>query len=56
MTADAFRRWREHRDYTLDAAMRALGLSRRMITYYQKGERTIPRVLALATCGLEEAD
>jgi DNA-binding XRE family transcriptional regulator len=56
MTADAFRRWRERRAYTLDAAARALGLSRRMIAYYEKGERPIPRVVALATRALEAAE
>ena len=56
MTADAFRRWRERRAYTLDAAARALGVSRRMIAYYEKGERPIPRVVALATRALEAAE
>ncbi len=56
MTAEAFRRWRERRAYTLDAAAQALGLSRRMIAYYEKGERPIPRVVALATRGLEAAE
>ena len=56
MTADAFRRWRERRAYTLDAAAQALGLSRRMIAYYEKGERPIPRVVALATRALEAAE
>jgi DNA-binding XRE family transcriptional regulator len=55
MSAEAFRRWRERRAYTLDAAARALGLSRRMIAYYEKGERPIPRVVALATQALEAA-
>jgi predicted transcriptional regulator len=54
MSADAFRRWRERRAYTLDAAARALGLSRRMIADYEKGGRPIPSVVALATRGLEE--
>ena len=56
MTADAFRRWRERRAYTLDAAAQALGLSRRMIAYYENGERPIPRVVALATRALEAAE
>lgn len=56
MTAEAFRRWRERRAYTLDAAARALGVSRRMIAYYEKGERPIPRVVALATRALEAAE
>src|SRR5271156_6327208 len=53
MSPDAFRRWRERKAYTLDAAARALGLSRRMIAYYEHGEKPIPRVVALATRGLE---
>jgi DNA-binding XRE family transcriptional regulator len=56
MTAEAFRQWRERHAYTLDAAARALGISRRMVAYYEKGERTIPRVVALATRGLEAAE
>lgn len=56
MSAQAFRRWRESRAYTLDAAARALGLSRRMIAYYEKGERPIPRVVSLATRALEAAE
>jgi len=56
MTAEAFRRWRERRAYTLDGAAQALGLSRRMIAYHEKGERPIPRVVALATRALEAAE
>ena len=52
MTAEAFRRWRERRAYTLDEAARALGLSRRMVAYYEEGHRPIPRVVALATRAL----
>jgi len=55
MTADAFRHWRERQAYTLDEAARALGLSRRMVAYYEKGNRPIPRVVALATRALEMA-
>jgi antirestriction protein ArdC len=55
MTADAFRDWRERKAYTLDEAARALGLSRRMVAYYEKGDRPIPRVVALATRALEMA-
>jgi DNA-binding XRE family transcriptional regulator len=56
MSAAAFRRWRERQAYTLDAAAKALGVSRRMIAYYEKGERPIPRVVALAIRGLEAAE
>jgi DNA-binding transcriptional regulator YiaG len=55
MTPDAFRNWRERKAYTLDEAARALGLSRRMVAYYEKGDRPIPRVVALATRGLDVA-
>jgi hypothetical protein len=53
MTPDEFRHWRERKAYTLDEAARALGLSRRMVAYYEQGNRPIPRVVALATRGLE---
>jgi hypothetical protein len=53
MSPDAFKRWRERKAYTLDAAARALGISRRMIAYYEQGAKPIPRVVALATRGLE---
>jgi DNA-binding XRE family transcriptional regulator len=55
MTSDAFRHWRERKAYTLDEAARALGLSRRMIAYYERGDRPIPRVVALATRALDMA-
>jgi DNA-binding transcriptional regulator YiaG len=55
MTADEFRHWRERKAYTLDAAAKALGLSRRMVAYYEQGDRPIPRVVALATRALELA-
>jgi DNA-binding XRE family transcriptional regulator len=53
MTAADFRRWRERRAYTLDTAAKVLGISRRMIAYYEQGGRAIPRVVALATRGLD---
>jgi DNA-binding transcriptional regulator YiaG len=53
MSPDAFKRWRERKAYTLDAAARALGLSRRMVAYYEQGAKPIPRVVALATRALE---
>jgi DNA-binding transcriptional regulator YiaG len=55
MTPDEFRRWREGKAYTLDAAAKALGISRRMVAYYEQGNRAIPRVVALATRGLDLA-
>lgn len=53
MTADAFRHWRERKAYTLETAAQALGLSRRMVAYYDRGARPIPRTVALATKALE---
>jgi hypothetical protein len=53
LSAKAFRQWRERHELTLDAAARALGISRRMVAYYEEGKRPIPRVVALATRGLE---
>jgi DNA-binding XRE family transcriptional regulator len=55
MTPDSFRHWRERKAYTLDQAARALGLSRRTVAYYEKGDRPIPRVVALATRALDTA-
>lgn len=52
MTAEAFRQWRRQKSYTLDDAAAALGISRRMIAYYDHGDRPIPRVVALATQAL----
>ncbi len=55
MSPDAFRHWRERKAYTLDTAARALGVSRRMVAYYEQGARPIPRVVALATRALDHA-
>jgi DNA-binding transcriptional regulator YiaG len=53
ITADAFRRWREGHAFTLETAARALGVSRRMLTYYEQGQKPVPRTIALATRGLD---
>jgi hypothetical protein len=53
MTAEAFRNWRERKAYTLDEAAAALGISRRMVAYYDHGDKPIPRVVALATLALD---
>ena len=55
LSPEAFRQWRERRAYTLDAAAAALGISRRMVAYYEQGKKPIPRVVALATRALELA-
>ena len=53
MSPDSFRHWRERKAYTLDSAAEALGLSRRMVAYYEQGEKPIPKVVALAARALE---
>lgn len=53
LSAEAFRHWRERHEFTLDAAAQALGISRRMVAYYEEGKKPIPRVVALATRGIE---
>ena len=53
LSSDAFRTWRKRHAYTLDTAAEALGISRRMVAYYEQGKKPIPRVVALATRGLE---
>lgn len=50
-----FKHWRERKAYTLDTAAAALGISRRMVAYYEQGKKPIPRVVALATRALELA-
>ncbi len=53
LSPDAFKHWRERHAFTLDTAAAALGISRRMVAYYEQGTKPIPRVVALATRGLE---
>jgi DNA-binding transcriptional regulator YiaG len=55
LSPEAFRRWRERNAYTLEAAARALGVSRRAVAYYEQGAKPIPRVVALAARALELA-
>lgn len=52
MSAEEFRRWRQRKAFTLDAAAAALGISRRMAAYYDHGDKPIPRVVTLATQAL----
>lgn len=46
-----FAAWRASLGLSLAQAARALGLSRRMIAYYDTGQRPVPRVVALACRG-----
>jgi hypothetical protein len=48
MTPAYFRHWRERKAYILDEAARALGLSRRMVAYYEKGDALATRALDMA--------
>jgi hypothetical protein len=52
MTPEQFHDWRVCGAYTLNTAARALGISRRMVAYYEHGDRAIPRLVMLATRGL----
>lgn len=52
MSPAAFKCWRERKAYMLDSAAQALGISRRMVAYYEQGEKAIPRVVALAVRAL----
>ncbi len=46
-----FRAWMDEHELTQEAAAQALGLSRRMISYYLSGEKPIPKMVMLATEG-----
>ena len=57
MTPQAFKRWRKALGLSQKEAAEALGLKRRMIQYYEKGERdgdkvTVPRSVRLAAWAL----
>ena len=54
-----FKKWRKSLDFSQKEAAQALGLKRRMIQYYEKGERdgdkvSIPRSVRLACFALTE--
>lgn len=54
-----FKKWRKSLDFSQKEAAQALGLKRRMIQYYEKGERDgdkveIPRSVRLACFALAE--
>lgn len=48
-----FREWRRRNNLSLVKAAEALGLGKRMLIYYEKGEKIIPKVVLLATLGYE---
>lgn len=55
--AVALRRWRRDFNFTRPAAAGELGVSERMLAYYESGERSVPRAILLAvralTAGLQ---
>ncbi|MFT3791268.1 MAG: DUF2442 domain-containing protein [Rudaea sp.] len=51
--AVAFSDWRLSRGFTLDQAAEALGLSRRMVAYYESGEAAVPKTVVLACRGYD---
>jgi hypothetical protein len=51
--AAAFIRWRWRNKLSLSEAADALGLSRRMVSYYESGEKEVPRTVLLALKGWE---
>lgn len=51
--AVAFIRWRWRNKLSLSKAAESLGVSRRMVAYYESGEREVPRTVLLALKGWE---
>ena len=47
--------WMARHGLTLDTAADALGVSRRMLAYYRSGTKPVPRTVALACLGWENA-
>jgi len=45
--------WMAKHELTLDRAAEELGLSRRMLAYYRKGEKPVPKTVGLAMKGWE---
>ena len=59
MTAAAFKRWRKSLKLSQKEAAHALGLKRRILQYYEKGERNgdpveIPKTVRLACYALAQ--
>lgn len=51
----AFRAWRRRHKLSLTRAAEAIGMSRRMVAYYEKGEKPVPQSVLLACQGWEAA-
>ncbi len=50
---EQFEAWMRRNDLSLTTAAEALGLSRRMVSYYRTAQRPIPRTVWLACLGYE---
>lgn len=48
-----FDRWMQRNDLSLTTAAQALGISRRMVSYYRTAQKQIPRQTWLACLGWE---
>jgi DNA-binding XRE family transcriptional regulator len=48
-----FRRWQDRNSLSLEAAAKAIGLSRRTVSQYRTGARPVPRTVSLACKGWE---
>jgi hypothetical protein len=51
MATAAFRAWRRRHRLSLAGAAAALGISRRLVAYYDSGERAVPKPIMLACEG-----
>ena len=51
--AVALTRWRQRHELTLHAGAEALGISRRMLSYYESGAKPVPKSITLACIGWE---
>ena len=51
MTPAMIKEWRQELGLSLTQAAHVLGLSRRMVSYYESGEKEIPKYVALACLG-----
>ena len=55
LPASQFAAWRARHRLSLSAAAQALGLSRRTIAYYDRGQKPIPKLVGLALKGYDAA-
>jgi hypothetical protein len=53
MPTAEFRAWRRRHDLSLTGAAELLGISRRLVAYYDSGERAVPKTIQLACEGWE---